>query len=93
MVTYGAMSFKPVQIGARELIFTDNSIKGFWMSRWYRENPLSATLQMFDDISRLSIEHKFISPQVNKIKPEDWKQGMGGTFKGQKGGKFLLHFS
>ena len=36
LVTYGAMSKKPMLVGAGPLIFGDVTLKGFWLSRWYQ---------------------------------------------------------
>lgn len=41
MVTYGGMSREPVTIPTSALIFKNLKIKGFWMTRWSKENASS----------------------------------------------------
>lgn len=37
-VTYGAMSKRPVPVGAAPLIFKNIKLAGFWMTNWYKEH-------------------------------------------------------
>lgn len=36
---YGALDLKPYEIPAGEMLFTDKTLKGFWMSTYLQENP------------------------------------------------------
>lgn len=38
MVSYGGMSKQPVQVPTGTLIFNDISLRGFWISRWYKKS-------------------------------------------------------
>ncbi|RPA96484.1 NAD(P)-binding protein [Choiromyces venosus 120613-1] len=49
LVTYGAMSKKPLTLAASLLIFKDLHFHGFWVSRWSDQHP-SEKEAMLDDI-------------------------------------------
>ena len=44
-VTYGGMSKRPVTVGTGQLIFSDVTLKGYWMSRWSEQNEGSEERQ------------------------------------------------
>lgn len=50
-VTYGNMSGQPTQVTASSFIYKDIRLKGYWMTRWTKENPNSPErIKMFDEI-------------------------------------------
>ncbi|KAG0132036.1 hypothetical protein HOY82DRAFT_518394 [Tuber indicum] len=51
LVTYGAMSKKPLTLGASLLIFKDLHFHGFWVSRWSDQHPAEKEA-MLEEISR-----------------------------------------
>jgi mitochondrial enoyl-[acyl-carrier protein] reductase / trans-2-enoyl-CoA reductase len=53
MVTYGGMSKQPVNAGAAQFIFSDLRLRGFWISRWMKEAPREAVLNLFSQIAPL----------------------------------------
>ncbi|RKO96960.1 hypothetical protein CXG81DRAFT_15190, partial [Caulochytrium protostelioides] len=55
VVTYGAMSRKPLELSAGSQIFSDLTAKGFWMTRWSRDAPPGAQQEMIDDLISLNI--------------------------------------
>ena len=42
IVTYGAMSRRPLTIPAAPLIFQNLNFKGFWVSAWYKKTPIDS---------------------------------------------------
>lgn len=52
IVTYGAMSRRPLTVPASPLIFQDLTLKGFWLTAWYRKTPVTDPLRskMFQDL-------------------------------------------
>jgi len=51
LVTYGAMSKKPLTLGAGLLIFHDLHFHGFWVSRWSDQHPVEKEA-MLEEIFR-----------------------------------------
>ena len=50
VVTYGAMSRRPLTIPAAPLIFKNLSFKGFWLTEWYKKAEGMERQRMMDDI-------------------------------------------
>ncbi len=53
VVNYGGMSGEPCSIPALNLIFSDITLTGFWLARWFRTAPPEAQASMFGEITRL----------------------------------------
>jgi mitochondrial enoyl-[acyl-carrier protein] reductase / trans-2-enoyl-CoA reductase len=70
IVTYGAMSRKPLTIPASLLIFKDLHFDGFWLSAWSDQNP-GQKKETIDGILKLYREGKFKVPPMEEIQ-WDW---------------------
>jgi trans-2-enoyl-CoA reductase len=70
IVTYGAMSRKPLTIPASLLIFKDLHFDGFWLSSWGQRNP-DLKKETIESILKLYKEGKFKEPPMDEIK-WDW---------------------
>jgi NADPH:quinone reductase-like Zn-dependent oxidoreductase len=53
VVNYGGMSGEPCSIPPLDLIFSDITLTGFWLARWFRTAPPDAQASMFGEITRL----------------------------------------
>lgn len=53
IVNYGGMSGEPCSIAPLNLIFSDITLTGFWLARWFRTAPPEAQASMFGEITRL----------------------------------------
>lgn len=95
MVTYGAMSREAVTAPNAALIFKDISFRGFWMSRWSRENATSPERKkMLTEIIDLYLNGQFKGP-VHKLVPfNNYKEALESSmnFKGFTGAKYILDF-
>ncbi|KAB5560209.1 hypothetical protein GE09DRAFT_961720 [Coniochaeta sp. 2T2.1] len=97
MVTYGAMSKKPVALPTGLLIFKDLRFKGFWLSRWTKGN-VEGKRRTVEEILALTREGKFREAPVQELR-WDWeteeaklKEAVQGTLSGFKAGKGVLVF-
>lgn len=91
MVTYGCMSKIPFKAGAGALIFSDISLKGFWMSRWNDENNKSSErYAMLDYISSLIISKKLKCPPVSRVPLENFSNAIENSMTGFTNFKQLL---
>jgi len=96
MVTYGAMSREPVTAPNAALIFKDISFRGFWMSRWSRENLHSKLrLEMLDEIIKIILNGDLKVPVHQMIPFAEYEKALQGAtdFKGFSGGKYVFDFS
>lgn len=96
MVTYGAMSREPVTAPNAALIFKDISFRGFWMSRWSKENLHSPIRrEMLDDIIKIILNGHLKGPVHQLIPFTQYERAIEGAldFKGFSGGKYIFDFS
>ena len=90
-VTYGGMSLKPVTAGTSHLIFKNISVRGFWLSRWYKEQGVSeARLSMMKYLADMLYNGELATPPLTQIYLEDYKEALEGTLKGYKSGKYIF---
>ncbi len=66
------MSKGPLTLANSLLIFKDISARGFWMTRWYAQQPLEERVAMINDIFELSRQKKFQPPLLEQ---HEWLQG------------------
>jgi len=50
LVTYGAMSTRPIEIPASTLIFKNIQLRGFWFARWLQEHSVQEKQEMFNTV-------------------------------------------
>ncbi|KAH8420998.1 hypothetical protein KR222_001596 [Zaprionus bogoriensis] len=96
MVTYGGMSREPVTVATGPLIFKDIAFRGFWMTRWSKENySVPERGQMFNELCQLIEQGKFVAPSHEMVPLEKFKDAAAAAlnFKGFTGKKFILNMS
>ena len=65
-ITFGAMQFDEVRYPTRALIFSDVTMQGFWMDKWYRDNSEPRVKIMFDHIFDL-MRKGIVRPSVDRV--------------------------
>lgn len=97
MITYGAMSKKPLELPASLLIFKNINFTGFWVSKWSDKHP-DQKKQTVDDVLRLTRQGKFKDIPVQECR---WDRDTGvdvlrsavqGTLGGFRAGKGVFVF-
>lgn len=97
VVTYGAMSRKPVTVPASLQIFKNIAFDGFWVSRWSGRNP-EEKAKTVDHVLDLTREGKFRDIPVQEVKWDyDTKKdtlidAVQGTLEGFRSGKGIFVF-
>ncbi|KAK9507153.1 hypothetical protein O3M35_007066 [Rhynocoris fuscipes] len=95
VVTYGGMSREPVIIPTSLLIFKDISAKGFWMTRWTKENRDSEVRKhMLTEIMNLMISGKLKAPVHSLIPLSKYTEALQNLTnpKGFAGTKYIIDF-
>lgn len=97
LVTYGAMSKKPVALPTGLLIFKDLRFKGFWLSRWANSDK-EGKKKTIHEILGLVKEGKFKDTPMQELR-WDWeteetklKEAVQGTLQGFRTGKGVFVF-
>lgn len=95
LVTYGAMSREPVTAPNAALIFKDISFRGFWMSRWTKENVnTTARTDMIQELFEMILKGQLKAP-VHKLIPFDqYESALSESLniKGFAGAKHVFDF-
>lgn len=97
MITYGAMSKKPLELPAGLLIFQNINFTGFWVSKWSDKHP-DQKKQTVDDVLRLTKAGKFKDIPVQECRwdrdtpVETLKSAVQGTLGGFRAGKGVFVF-
>ncbi|XP_078503083.1 enoyl-[acyl-carrier-protein] reductase, mitochondrial-like [Lissotriton helveticus] len=91
MVTYGAMARKPMQLPAKHLIFDDIKIRGFWMTRWKKENKkdLRKFNTMVSLLSEMVRKGKLTAPICTPVPLHDYKVALE-DLTSTNGRKYML---
>jgi trans-2-enoyl-CoA reductase len=96
IVTYGGMSKKPAMMGTGAFIFSDITMRGFWMTRWNQENgPTSETrLSMLTALFAMIKEGKLKQDHnvVTISTKEDMVRALEEATAPQKGAKVVIKF-
>ena len=90
VVTYGAMSRKPLRIPNGLLIFQDLRWRGFWVSQWYRQASPEACETMFAELFALA-QRGVIHAPVERIYPlEEASAALAHAAQSGRAGKILF---
>ena len=91
MVTYGAMSRRPIVVPTGPLIFKQVKLFGFWNTLWNEnsENEFSR-IEMLADLSDLIKKGKFVAPKHELYALEEYKTAIKQATEGYKGGKVIF---
>ena len=55
-VNYGGLSGQPVQIDARDLIFLETTLRGFWLVPWMQQASREEQARVVGEVARLVVE-------------------------------------
>ena len=90
MLTFGAMSRRPLMLPTGLLIFKDIQVLGFWMTRWYQKATEAELHAMFAELFEMAKTGAFKTP-VEKVYPvAEIKQAVTHALQGSRGGKILI---
>lgn len=91
-VTFGGMAGEPVRFPTRALIFSDISLRGFWLDRWMRTKDQEKVTKMYDKVFTL-IRSGVFNVSVDRVSPLQDTLGVLAHLVASQGklrGKILL---
>ena len=68
VVSYGSLSGEPCMVDARETVFRDVSLRGFWLRRWFAETPPVEIGALYANLAAL-VEDGTLAVEVEKVYP------------------------
>jgi trans-2-enoyl-CoA reductase len=90
LVNYGAMSGEPCQISPASFVFRDITLRGFWLSQWFRVSTPQRRAEVFGEIGKLIATGKLRAPVQATYPLRDIKQAVAAAAAGERDGKILL---
>ncbi len=93
VVNYGVLSGEACRVDARETIFRDVSLRGFWLRRWFMQTPPERIAALFRELAAkladgtLAVDVEAIYP-IRRI-----KEAVAHAARGGRAGKILVSFA
>ncbi|NNJ09110.1 zinc-dependent alcohol dehydrogenase family protein [Chloroflexales bacterium ZM16-3] len=90
MVVFGAISEQPLIIDPGALLFRGASVRGWWLSRWFRTAEPAQVSALFDAIIPLVADGTLSAPVAAEYRLEDVRQAVAEAEGSSRNGKVLL---
>ncbi len=93
LVTYGGMDRQPSPFPTRYLIFNDLSLRGFWVSQWYRDASRATIERMHETIAEKMQAGAISTPVEATYSLNEWKPALEHSLRPGKSGKVLFQIA
>ena len=92
MVTFGAMSLRPLKIPNGLLIFKDLRFRGIWINKWYNNATMDERMEAFRQLFEMA-KRGLLKTKVEKAHPlSEAKTAVAHAAQGKRSGKIILEF-
>jgi trans-2-enoyl-CoA reductase len=90
LVNYGAMSGDPCEISPASFVFRDITLRGFWLSRWFKQATPEQRQAVFGEVATL-IAQGVLHARIQATYPiERIKEAVAAAAAGARDGKILI---
>ena len=90
LVNYGAMSGEPCHISPASFVFRDITLKGFWLSRWFKQATAEQRMQVFGEVATLIAQGKLHARIAETYPVERIQEAVAAAAAGARDGKILV---
>jgi NADPH:quinone reductase-like Zn-dependent oxidoreductase len=90
LVNYGGMSGEACQISPGSFVFKDITLKGFWLTMWFRRATPAQQMDVFAQLTRWIAEGKLKARVQATFTVAQIKQAVAMAAAGERDGKILL---
>ncbi len=90
IVCYGAMSGEPCSVPALSLIFSDITLTGFWLARWFRTASRESQAAMFGEIIRLVSSGQLTAKVAATYDVSEIRSAVEHAASGERAGKVIV---
>jgi mitochondrial enoyl-[acyl-carrier protein] reductase / trans-2-enoyl-CoA reductase len=92
VVTFGAMSLRPLKIPNGLLIFKDLRFRGIWINKWYNNATMDERMEAFRQLFEMA-KRGLLKTKVEKAHPlSEAKTAVAHAAQGKRGGKIIFEF-
>lgn len=90
LVNYGAMSGEACQISPASFVFRDITLRGFWLSQWFRTASAQRRGEVFGEIGKLIATGRLRAPVQATYTLDQIKEAVAAAAAGERSGKVIL---
>ena len=90
LVNYGAMSGERCMISPRYFVFRDITLRGFWLSQWFKKATPAQRTAVFGEIAKLIAQGKLEARVQATYDLDHIKQAVQAAASGARDGKIVL---
>ncbi len=90
LVNYGAMSGEPCMLSPTALIFRGITLRGFWMSQWYKTASAGQRRALFAELAGLIASGQLSARIQATYSIDEIKQAVAAAAAGERVGKIVL---
>ncbi|MBD8528206.1 zinc-dependent alcohol dehydrogenase family protein [Pseudomarimonas arenosa] len=90
VVNYGAMSGERCMISPRYFVFRDITLKGFWLSQWFKRTPAAQRMAVFADIAKQVAQGKLRARVQAEYGIDQIKEAIAAAAAGEREGKIVI---
>jgi trans-2-enoyl-CoA reductase len=92
VVTFGAMSLRPLKIPNGLLIFKDLRFRGIWINKWYNNATMDERMEAFRQLFEMA-KRGLLKTKVEKAYPlSEAKTAVTHAAQGKRSGKIVFEF-
>lgn len=90
LVNYGAMSGEACVVSPASFVFRDVTLRGFWLSRWYKTAPIERRVALFAELAQLIASGRLSARVQATYGIDQIKQAVAAAAAGERDGKILV---
>ena len=92
VVNYGLLSGEACRVDARETVFRNVTLRGFWLRRWYMETPPEEIAAVYRKLAA-KVADGSLAVEVEAVYPfSKIKEAVAHAARGGRSGKILMRF-
>jgi len=92
VVTFGAMSLRPLKIPNGLLIFKDLRFRGIWINKWYNNATVDERMEAFRQLFEMA-KRGLLKTKMEKAYPlSEAKTAVAHSAQGKRSGKIIFEF-
>lgn len=92
VVNYGMLSSEPCKVAARDTVFRDVALRGFWLERWWRTAAQDTIAGTYKALGKLIVSGELAVPVEASYPLAQVKDALAHAAKPRRNGKIILTF-
>lgn len=90
LVNYGAMGGEPCHVSPGSFVFKDITLRGFWLSRWFKEATPEARNAVFTEVATLIARGELHAKVAQTYSLDEISDAVAAAANGGRDGKIMI---